>query len=200
MHYAISYQNQQHDFLVCSPRRKSIKHCLLRVEKGLVLIRLGKLEYAIEEGQSFWLPFDTLSAITCIPNSQVTRIDVSSRVSTSMPKQAGFVELNELITAILNRLQSIGDKRELHADLLAVIRSDLATLKPKLYESPLSHKVSMWAPNKKSALDTELQLVLKVREARKQMQSGKKRDLVLSTLFENNSELYNNLEKIILGH
>lgn len=200
MHYAISYQNEHHEFLACSPRRKSIKHCLLRVEKGLVLVRLGKMEYAIEEGQSFWLPFDTLSALTLVPNTLIDRIEVSSRVSTFMPKQGGYVELNELVTAILNRLRCIGDKRELQQELLVVLRSELANLKPKIRETSFTQRISAWSANKPSTLPSELQLVLKIREARKQMLSGKKRDHVLTTLFNGDAELYNNLEKIILGH
>ncbi|RTZ17611.1 AraC family transcriptional regulator [Vibrio aquaticus] len=200
MHYAISFQTEQHDFLLCTPRRKSLKHKLLCVKQGLVIVKLGKQEYAIEPNQLFWLPFDTLTSLTYTPNTQVEVVELSSRVTTPLPKQAGFVKANELVSALLNRLTSIETLTEQQKELLAVLRHELIDLKPNLHESKLTKDLSQWRFDKPSPIANELQLVLRVREAVKMMQSGKKRPIVVNTLFEGNETLFSGLEKAIIGH
>ena len=120
MHYAISFQAELYDFLASTPRKKLLKHQLICVEQGLVLIKLGKLEYAVEAGQSFWLPFDTLASITYTPATLVRDVQISSRVTLPLAKQGGYVELNELMLALLNRLVTLASNREAQLDLLAV--------------------------------------------------------------------------------
>lgn len=200
MHYAISFQTEQHDFLLCTPRRKSLKHKLLCVKQGLVIVKLGKQEYAIEPKQLFWLPFDTLTSLTYTPNTQVEVVELSSRVTTPLPKQAGFVKANELVSALFNRLASIEALTEQQKELLAVLRYELIDLKPNLHESKLTKDLGQWHFDKPSSLANELQLVLRMREAVKMMQSGKKRPVVVDTLFEGNESLFAGLEKAILGH
>lgn len=199
MHYAISFQSELYDFLVSTSRKKLLKHQLICVEKGLALVKLGKQEYAVEAGQSFWLPFDSLTAITYTPKTLVRSVQVSSRVTSQLPKQGGYVELNELMAAVLNRLATLVANREAQLDLLAVLRQELTSLKPVLKESKLSQKINHWKVNQTSSLANELQLVLTVREACKQMKSGKKRAQVVSTLFDGNESLLMGLEKTILG-
>lgn len=199
MHYAISFQSELYDFLVSTSRKKLLKHQLICVEKGLALVKLGKQEYAVEAGQSFWLPFDALTSITYTPKTLVRSVQVSSRVTSQLPKQGGYVELNELMTAVLNRLATLVANREAQLDLLAVLRQELTSLKPVLKESKLSQKINHWKVNQTSSLANELQLVLTVREACKQMKSGKKREQVVSTLFDGNESLLTGLEKTILG-
>ena len=70
MNYATSFESKYYPFLLCTPRKKTLKHQLIRVTDGLVLIRLGKIEYAVEPGQEFWLPFDTLTSLTFTPQSE----------------------------------------------------------------------------------------------------------------------------------
>ncbi|MGD8230902.1 AraC family transcriptional regulator [Vibrio sp. TRT 1302] len=199
MHYAISFQSELYDFLVSTSRKKLLKHQLICVEKGLALVKLGKQEYAVEAGQSFWLPFDALTSITYTPKTLVRSVQVSSRVTSQLPMQGGYVELNELMTAVLNRLATLVANREAQLDLLAVLRQELTSLKPVLKESKLSQKINHWKVNQTSSLANELQLVLTVREACKQMKSGKKREQVVSTLFDGNESLLTGLEKTILG-
>ncbi|NOH78881.1 AraC family transcriptional regulator [Vibrio sp. RE86] len=199
MHYAISYQTELNEFLVCTSRKKSLKHQLICVREGLVLVKLGKQEHAIEPGQHFWLPFDTLTSLTMTPNSRVSRVELSSRVAHALPQQAGFVSLNELTHALLNRLESYHADREKHIDLLAVLRQELTELTPKLTSSKLAQRISQWRPDTESDLPAELQLALRVREANKLMQSGKKRPFVVETLFEGNDTLFASLEKAVLG-
>jgi galactitol-specific phosphotransferase system IIB component len=199
MHYAISFQAELYDFLASTPRKKLLKHQLICVEQGLVLIKLGKLEYAVEAGQSFWLPFDTLASITYTPATLVRDVQISSRVTLPLAKQGGYVELNELMLALLNRLVTLASNREAQLDLLAVLRQELTSIKPILRESKLTKEINHWTVKQSSTLANELQLVLTVREATKQMKSGKKRSVVVETLFDGNESLLTGLEKSILG-
>ncbi|EGA65448.1 hypothetical protein [Vibrio brasiliensis] len=199
MHYAISYQTDLYDFLVSTSRKKLLKHQLICVEQGLVLVKLGKLEYTVEAGEAFWLPFDVLTSVTFTPATLVRSVQVSSRVTLSLPKQGGYVELNELSSAILNRLATLADNRDAQVDLLAVLRHELTSLKPLLKENKFTKAVNQWQAKQPSQLPNELQLVLTVREASKQMKSGKKREDVVATLFDGNESLLSGLEQAILG-
>jgi hypothetical protein len=199
MHYAISYQTDRYDFLVSTSRKKLLKHQLICVEQGLVLVKLGKLEYTVEAGEAFWLPFDVLTSVTFTPATLVRSVQVSSRVTLSLPKQGGYVELNELSSAILNRLATLADNRDAQVDLLAVLRHELTSLKPLLKENKFTKAVNQWQAKQPSQLPNELQLVLTVREASKQMKSGKKREDVVATLFDGNESLLSGLEQAILG-
>jgi hypothetical protein len=115
-----------------------------------------------------------------------------------MPKQGGFVEQSELMNALLNRLVLL-ESPQSQPELLQVLKAELADLQPKLSESKLTQLVSQWKPGKPSKLSNELQLVLKVREACKQMQSGKKREYVVQTMFDGNDAIFASLETLILG-
>lgn len=199
MHHAISFQSELNDFLICTPRKKSLKHQLISVKQGLALVKLGKLEYAVEAGQSFWLPFDTLTSLTYTPNTIVNSVSVSSRVVAPFPKQGGYIQAEELLSALLNRLEFHNGHRGRQVDLLKVVQSELTTLKPELKETRYTKQINQWQADKESALSNELKLVLRVREANKQMQSGKKRPMVVESLFDGNDALLASLEQTILG-
>jgi len=199
MHYAISFQSELNEFLVCTPRKKSLKHQLICVKQGLVLVKLGKIEYALEPGQCFWLPFDTLTSLTYTPNTVTSLVSVSSRVAEPFAKKAGYIQTNELLTALLNRLEELKPKREEQIDLLRVVQTELTTLKPELRETKYTQQVNQWQVEQASSLANELKLVLLVREANKQMQSGKKRPVVVDSLFSGDDALFTSLEQTILG-
>jgi len=200
MHYAISHQTLQHDFLHSTSRRKLLKHTLLHVKQGLVLAKLGKLEYALEPGESFWLPFDTLTSLTFFPNTSVQSVEVSCRVSAPLPKQAGYVELGELSRALINRLGEETSSVSAQNEIMAVLKTELTMFKPALNENALTHQFSQWRwDGLDSALSNEQQLVLKVREANKMMLSGKKREQVVELLFAGNDAIFVQLEHLLLG-
>ncbi|MCG9677477.1 AraC family transcriptional regulator [Vibrio sp. Isolate24] len=199
MHYAISHDYRDFQYLTMTPRKKSIKHMLLKVEQGLTLLKLGKTEYAIEAGQAVWIPFDALCALTFFPQTQVQQIEVSSRVTSFLPKQGGFVTLNELTNALLNRLKVMEDRHDAKKNLLTVLQEELSSFKPQLKESELTQQINQWAPNIDSKLLVEQQLVLNVREAYKRMQSGQSRHQVVAELFEGNEAMYSQIEKTIRG-
>lgn len=182
------------------PRRKSLKHILLKVTQGLALIKFGKTEYAIEAGQYVWIPFDSLIALTFFPNTQIQKIEVSSRVKAPFPKNGGYVALNDLATAILNRLSVLPQTRESQKKLLAVLIDELSTLRPELSESTLTTQLKQWSPSTNdTTLLAEQHLALKLREATKRIQSGAKRAQVITELFEGNELVYTQLEQAILG-
>ncbi|UUM32127.1 AraC family transcriptional regulator [Vibrio japonicus] len=200
MHYAISHQSLRQDFLCCTPRRKLLKHTLLFVREGLVLAKLGKQEYAIEKGEAFWLPFDALCSLTYFPSSHIQLVEVSSRVRSRMPKQGGYVELEELTTAILNKLSQNHVNAESQQALLAVLRNELASTKTTLYESAMTQHINHWRWDcKLSELTSEQQLVMKVREANKMMLSGQKREQIINKLFSGDSAAFAQLETLLLG-
>ena len=200
MHYAISHQSLRQEFLLSTPRRKLLKHTLLYVRSGLVLAKLGKQEYAIEKGEAFWLPFDALCSLTYFPGSDIQVIELSSRVTSPLPKQGGFAQLEELVLAILNRLSQNTANNEAQQAILTVLRHELATLKTKLYESTLTRHINQWKwDSDKSALSNEQQLVLKIREANKMMLSGQKREQVIGKLFGGDDATFSQLEALLLG-
>lgn len=200
MHYAISHQLLRQDFLHSTPRRKLLKHTLLFVRDGLVLVKLGKQEYAVEAGHAFWLPFDTLCSLTYFPNSAVQLVEVSCRVTSPLPKQGGYVTLNELSQALINRLHDVDSDNEVRDNQLKVMRHELSTMQPKLKESQLTRHINQWHwDNQNSVLSNEQQLVLKVREANKMMLSGKKRTQVIEQLFNGDDNAFSQLEALLLG-
>lgn len=200
MHYAISHHASQHNFLSTTARRKLLKHTLLHVKEGLVLFKLGKLEYAVEAGDTFWLPFDTLCAITYFPNSVTQSVEISSRVQLSLPQQGGYVKLNELSRALFNRLADNTRTSANDKDLLTVLKTEISSSQPKLKESPLTKQINQWQwDGLDSALSNEHQLVLKVREANKMMLSGKKRAQVVELMFNGDEQVFAQLETVIAG-
>ncbi|RJX68930.1 AraC family transcriptional regulator [Vibrio sinensis] len=199
MHYAISHQVQHYSFLSTTPRKKVLKHMLLRVDQGLALLKLGKTEYAVEAGQTVWIPFDSLCSLTFFPNTHIQRIEVSSRVTSRLPKQGGFVQLNELCTALLNRLGEQQQAHEKTVPMLAVFKQELSLLAPELNESEMTQAINHWKVDVKSTLSSEVQLVLKMREAGKRMLSGQKQAQVVADLFGNQMEAYLQLRSALLG-
>lgn len=199
MHHAIDFQSQLNEFLVCTPRKKSLKHQLIKVTQGLMLVKLGKLEYAVEAGQWFWLPFDTLISLTYTPNTHVQTVAVSCRVRGHFQRQAGYIQANELLSALICRLESLIERRDEQLILLNVVQQELASIKPELTESRYTKQIKQWQSDKASTLSNELKLVLRMREANKQMQSGKKRAVVVASLFDGDETLFSNLERTLLG-
>ncbi|WP_367989716.1 AraC family transcriptional regulator [Vibrio sp. NTOU-M3] len=198
MHYAIQHQSQSFPYLHTTSRKKSLKNILLRVDNGLVLLRMGKMEYAVEPGQFVWVPFDCLTAMSYFPNTLVQSVEISSRVTLPMPKQGGFVEPNELTNAIINRLAQTTESSP--SELLNVLKLELASIKPVLALTPLSEQINQWAITHHSSLTPEIQLVLKMREVRKRLLSGQKELKVVEELFNGQREIFTQLSSSILGH
>lgn len=199
MNYAVEHQHTVYSFLVSTPRRKKTKFSLIQVESGLVLVKLGKNEYALEAGAAIWLPFDCLTSISYLPGCEVSQIDFSIRLQDKFPTQAGFVNLPPVSQAILSKLLSNKVSDEHRSNLMAVLRDEVRTLRPLLDMSPLSQKISQWSADHDSDLSKELLLMLSLREAKKRMQSGVKRDDVIKEYFGGCEEEFEQLSGLVMG-
>ncbi|CAH0537513.1 AraC family transcriptional regulator [Vibrio marisflavi] len=199
MHYAIQHQTLSFDYLETTARKKVLKHSLIRVESGLVLVRLGKKEYAVESGEYIWIPFDCLCALSFFPQTAIQRIDLSCRLKENFPQNAGYVGETELINAIFNRLQQKALAEELKQHLLQAAKCELINFNPKLEMNSLSEQVSNWRPNASSSLSKSSQLVLQIREANKRRLSGTNQQSIIDDLFNGNEEDYRTLNQLILG-
>ncbi|MDR9828770.1 AraC family transcriptional regulator [Vibrio sp. FNV 38] len=198
MNFAIEHTYSNSPFLVITGRKNSLKHRLIHVVSGLMLIRLGKQEYVVEEGQYFWLPFDCLVATTCLPNSHIENVFFSARLNNAFPKQAGFVQASALLQATLERVQEEQIPDDYIDALNQVLKYECTALKPILSLSPLSEKVSAWTA-KDSNLVTEVHICLLIREAYKMKLSGKKDDAIANALFDGKTEQFEILYQALIG-
>lgn len=178
MNFAIEYASAYFSHLVITPRKKVLKHSLVSVQSGLVLIKLGKQEYAVEPGQSVWIPHDCLTSLTYFPNTQVNRVDFSIRLTDSFPRQAGYITQTNLSSALLEKLEqtkartsNANNTEQAFKDMLSVLKQEVLSFKPLLCESALSQRFNQWNIDD-SNLPQEHTLVMVMREAKKRMQSG----------------------------
>ncbi|USD68077.1 AraC family transcriptional regulator [Vibrio sp. SCSIO 43136] len=199
MNLAVEFQQDSLPFLVSTPRKKLNKHSLILVDKGMLLVRLGKNEYVVEPGDSVWLPFDCLTSLTFLPGTQTTRVDFSVRLKDEFKTQAGYVTLPDVTQAILTKLatQKVADTH-LH-NLLNVVRDEVTQLRPLLEMSPLSQQITQWSPDNDSGLSKEMLLMLSLREAKKRMQSGGRRDAVIEEFFGGCTEEFEQLSMMVMG-
>ncbi|WPC75417.1 AraC family transcriptional regulator [Vibrio porteresiae] len=183
MNYAISSDFCHFSSLETTSRKRATKHSLIHVEQGLMLCRLGKVEYAVEAGQSFWIPLECLNALTFFPNTTLTRVDFSVRLQEAFPHQAGYIQPNDLSLAIIKRLKNTSRDMPAFTHLTQLLKIEAIELRPQLAISELSHQISDWQPQKSHRLAKEMHMVLTVREAIKRHQSGAKRTDIIADLF-----------------
>lgn len=132
MKQAIVYQFLNTDTIVMGARKKQTSSTFLFVHHGAALIRLGKEEIPVFKGQSFWLPIETLSAVTVLEGSHVSTFHFSVRTKVSLPKCAGFVAPHALILGVI---ESIGCKEKedwegSYGRLLRCLRDHLSFIHP----------------------------------------------------------------------
>ncbi|CAM4198026.1 AraC family transcriptional regulator [Vibrio agarivorans] len=197
MNFAIEHTHATSPYLQVTGRKHSLKHRLIIVESGLALVRLGKHEYAVEQGQAFWLPFDCLVSTTYLPNSSVKEISLSARLKGAFSKQAGYVELSPLLMATLEKLSSSSLSDEYQQALNQVVKLECCALMTALHLSPLSESISQWKPAVAS-VPKEVHIGLLVREARKMKLSGKKDELIASALFDGQLGQYQALYQALI--
>ncbi|MGR5237138.1 AraC family transcriptional regulator [Vibrio alfacsensis] len=199
MNYAIEFHDAHFSFLHVTARKNALKHRLLSVVEGLAIIKLGKLEYAIEPGQYFWIPQGCLSSLTFLPNTRVSHCDFSIRLHDSFAQQAGFVKPSVLLKALVDKLSTTKERNAYQLDLLAVVKHEVIILKPTLTNSPLTTSINQWKPGCEERISRELCLVLTLREARKMKLSGKKQADIVGRLFAGNEEEYEQLCYLVFG-
>ncbi len=199
MNYALEYHLSQSAFLISTPRKKQLKHSLITIHNGLALIRLGKYEYVLEQDDSFWLPFDCLSAMTYLPDTQASVVEFSVRLTDSFPLQSGFVELPDVTRSIINKLALAPVPDSQLKTFLDAIRYEATELKPELILGHLSRLFSDWTAENSGSLSKEMHLALLVREAQKQRLSGIKPSTIIDSLFQGSESDYRCLCQLILG-
>ncbi len=199
MNFAIEHISAHFSHLVITPRKKVLKHSLVSVRSGLVLVKLGKQEYAVEKNQSIWIPFDCLTSLTYFPNTEIEQVDFSVRLSDAFPQQAGYIEHTALSKAVLDKLSSDKLSEEHQKNLLSVFKQESLAFKPTLSSSSLTEKVNMWS-SEEPTLNQEQTLVMMMREAKKRMQSGQKKPKVIDDLFAGKSEEFDLLSVLVFGH
>jgi hypothetical protein len=206
MNYAVNVEHSQTQQMKITPRKRNPKYTLLYVEQGLVLVRLGKMEYAAEAGQSWWLPFDCLTSLTYMPDTRYSQIDLSVRLQLNLPHQAGQIHLSPLAHEALLRLRHLQRNEPLFEPLSTILKYEAATFQPELTVSPLTTAISQWRPtsdtsdsNSNQSLSAELLLALRVREAYKLEQSGQKALVIAEQLFQGNANQYQQLKQLLLG-
>lgn len=200
MNYAIEYHLNQHAFLYTTPRKKSLKHSLLTVHTGIVLVRLGKYEYAVEQGDSFWIPFDCLVSVSYLPDTLASFIDFSARLTDPFPTHSGFVELPNVTNAIIAKLAGHKVAPTQKKALLEVVRHETRELNPELILGQLSQCFSSWSPERPVDIGKEMHIALLVREAKKQLLSGVKREKVVGELFHGSEENFRHLCQLVFGN
>jgi hypothetical protein len=144
-------------------------------------------------GESFWLPFDALSAMTVVPNSTISCIQFSIRTRESLPHQGGYVEMTPLLIAGLDKLHSPTISEQAQQRLLSVMQDELleASLHTDLSEESKSINtyLSALTENKTTSgysVSPDMMMTLKVREADKMRKSGAKNDMIAARYFSGN--------------
>lgn len=200
MNYALEHHLNQHSFLSSTPRKKVLKNFLVTIHNGMALIKLGKKEYALKKGESFWIPFDCLTSITYMPETLASVVDFSVRLRDRFPSQSGFVELPNVTRSAIEKLATSNVSRQQQNALLEVIRFEMTEVKPELKLCRQSEQFSNWKPDHQmQGLPKEIHLALKVREAKKRLLSGSKREDVIEALFNGSEADFAHLSQLVLG-
>jgi hypothetical protein len=200
MHYAIQSETVYFTYLESTGRKRAIKNSIIHVDRGIMLFRLGKQEYAIERDQAIWVPADCLTSMTYLPNTEITRIDFSIRLDHPFPNQAGIISFNQLTHAVIERLKQVSRDNPVYHHLMNILKDEATRFTPNATLNPLSQQISNWRPNgDTSALAKEVQLALIVREALKCHLSGMKNQDIVASLFHGNQAQFEQLCQIILG-
>ncbi|MBE1273376.1 hypothetical protein [Enterovibrio baiacu] len=136
MKQAIEFHFHQADTLFVGGRKAQPHATFLYVHKGAALIRLGKNEFPVCAGQSYWLPSGCLNAVTILQGSDVSTLDFSVRTIVALPTQSGFFSPSPLLDGLMAELghhQKLGttDWDSAYGRLLRCLR-DYVTIHPPL--------------------------------------------------------------------
>lgn len=106
MSYPIQFQTLTTPHLAPGGRSRDPMGQLLHVYQGSLLLRLGREQWLLPQGHSFWLPADCLHGLTLFQGCQLGRLRFSVRVRTSLPREAGLLEGSPLLVPLLQALLS----------------------------------------------------------------------------------------------
>lgn len=206
MKSAITFHSKTYEQLFYTARKKKNYYELVYVNTGTALIRLGKWEYVVSAGEFFWLPFDSLTSITIVPNSQIAHIAFSIRTREDLPTQGGFVSQTSLLNALIEKLFTASLNEQQEQRLLAVIQDELLlatfhtnvskeSMQVNNYISVLSDQKTT---NESNVISAEMALMLKVREADKMRKSGAKDVMIAKRYFSDDIQAMNSSFSIFL--
>lgn len=80
---------------------------LIAVLGGSLLLRLGREELVLRQGDLFWLPADCLYGMTLWQGCHLARIHFSIRVQAHRPSAAGYLQPHPLVQPLLDRLSQL---------------------------------------------------------------------------------------------
>ncbi|WP_070967090.1 AraC family ligand binding domain-containing protein [Vibrio sonorensis] len=195
MHLAIEQHSNVYEYLYSTPRKKQLKHQLIYINSGLALAKLGKKEYAVTEGEALWIPFDCLCSLTFMPSTEIQSIQISSRLSLPLPKQAGYVVLTPLQKALFGSVGNTTLSPEHRQSILSLFKHELTSIKPELLESDLTTMFN----NHTDTLPADYFAAVKIRDAVKMKQSGKSVEAIVSEKFHNDKQAFDALCLSVLG-
>lgn len=199
MNYAIEFKRETFCHLTAMARKRSLKHKWLLVRSGLALVKMGKHEFDLAQGQSFWIPQNSLCSITLLPGTALDSCEISLRVGERFPQSAGYTKLSALSRALFDALPDQPSRSEAQLELLAVLKREALQLTPLFEHSPLSDKLSRWTPNSQE-LDKELHFAMLAREAQKRALSGGKKTQIVNELFAGDETQCDLICQTLLGH
>jgi len=129
MPYPIEYLYQRSPHLVLPQRQREPYAQLLHLYGGSALLRLGKQQWLLSKGSSFWLPAECLYSLTRLAGAELCRVRCSVRVSPSLPQAAGFLTDAPLLAPLLDSLRDDSDRdwQGAHGRKLRVLLDTLQT-------------------------------------------------------------------------
>jgi len=198
MHYSIQAQKKYSQKLLVTGRKRTIKQTLIHVTSGLILCHLGKIEYAIESNQAFWLPFDCLCRWTILPDTHYYSVDVSIRAAHKQPTESGYITPDDWLILLTQKMAQTSPSHHSYIHLSHLLLDVLSALSPKRCLSPLTKNMSSWSP-KTTSLPHHLNNALLAREISKMRQSGKNDSMIADSLFSGNIALYKEIDKTYLS-
>lgn len=173
MNYKAEYQSHTFSSLHLGQRKKSPYAQLLYIRGGVILLRLGRNELMLEQGDCFYLPFECLAQMTALQGATLDTLTLSPRLNGT--QQSEFPENSGKVTTSLTHslIEALNDASSNHSRtleqqkrLIDVLLDELSYCKPQ----------QMKAPIKETA---EIKVQLECREIIRQVKSGKKVDALI---------------------
>ena len=112
MPYPVDYISLQESQLRLLGRQRHSADQLLYVQDGSLLLRLGRDELVLRQGESFWLPAECLHGLTLFKDTHLVRLQFSVRVRQSRPQSAGYLQPLPLLPPLIQRLGQLQGSTE----------------------------------------------------------------------------------------